>query len=582
MMQILTLMLWLAVGPARQTSSGSIEGTILRTGTTDPIDRVMVTLTLGAPTPPLSAVTDKEGHFAFQSLVPGRYIIRIERDGYLVPGSTRPIVTLQSASEYAAYMTASAAAAATVNVGPSEHLKRLTYYLTPGGKISGRILDPMGRLSAVATVTALRLAYSEGRPILEAVKTTTSNDRGEYRMYWLEPGDYVVRAEKALPAGPVRAYYPGNANAANSVKVRVSEGMESPKIDLVLQKDETFKISGTVTNIVASMQEPLVIGPPPPAAGQPVDRAALRNRLASEAAGASSQEIQFYLSPDNPDEIYDGLWIGTNALTSPQDRAAGKFEIRNVRPGLYTLIAVATDRSSATLRYFVGRASVDLAFQDVAGLNLLIGPGRDLTGRIVFSGAVSPSASLRVQLRPKGLLPVLPLAQVLSVVPEADGTFMIPNVPDLPYSVSILGLPKDAYVADLRQGSFSVFDIGTVIPGRRVNDEFEVTVDSPGAIVRGKVTLPNEQVVAGAVVALIPDERRQENLLLYKRTQASEAGVFSFAGVAPGRYRLFARENIPMGAEFNAEFRDAIRDEIREITVAPGDTTVVELRLNLR
>jgi len=579
MMQILAFVLWLAVGPAQQTASGSVEGTVLQTGTTDSIDRALVTLTLAAPTPPLTTFTDKEGHFSFSNVAPGRYTLRIERDGYLVPGSTRPIISLQSAAEYAAYMTAYAAAAVTVNVGPSEHVKGLTYYLISGGKISGRILDPMGRLSAVATVTALRLAYQEGRPVLEAVKTTTSNDRGEYRMYWLEPGDYIVRAEKVLPRGPARAYYPANADAANSVKVRVSEGMESQKVDLILQKDETFKISGTVT-IVASMQEALVISTLPPVAGQPVDREALRTRPASEAAQASSQQLQFYLSPDDPDKIYDGLWVGTNTLTTAEDRAAGRFEIRNVRPGLYNLIAVATDRSNGSLRHFAGRTKVDVAFQDASDLNLLIAPGRDLTGRIVFGRNVSSSASLRVQLRPKGFLPVLPFAQALSVVPEADGTFMIPNVPDMPYSVSVLGLPKDAYVADLRQGSFSVFDIGTVVPGRRVNDEFEVTVDSPGATIRGKVTLPNAQILAGAVVALVPDERRQENLLLYKRTQASEAGVFSFAGVAPGRYRLFAGENIPAGAEFNAEFRDTIRDSVREITVAPGDTTVVELRLN--
>ena len=563
-MQILTLVFWLAFGAPQQTANGSVEGTVLRTGTKDPIERVQVILNPGSPTP-MRALTDKEGHFSFPNVAPGRYTISIQRDGYLVPGSTRSILIGQSAAEYAAYMTTYAAALVTVNVGASEHVKGLTYYLVPGGTISGRILDPVGRLSALATVTALRLSYPAGWPVLEAVKTTTSNDRGEYRMFWLEPGDYIVRAEKLLPTGPARAYYPGLSDAANSVKVRVSGGAESPKVDISIRKDETFRISGTVTNIVA--------GPAPPATA--------RNPVV--AGELPAPEVpRFYLSPVDPDEIFDGVWAATNVLTSAQDRAAGKFEIRNVRPGYYNLISVVTDRISSPPRYFVGRTPVEVSFEDVSDLNLLIAPGRDFRGRIIYSGKVSPPASVRVQLQPKGILPALPFAPSLSAVAEADGTFTIPNVPDLPYSISLSGLPKDAYVADLRQGSFSVFDVGMVVPGRRVNDEFEVIVDSPGANLSGKVTTADAQVSAGAAVALVPDERRQENLLLYRRATASEAGVFSFTGVAPGRYTLFAWENLPLGAEYNAEFRDAFRDDGREITVSPGDTTVVGLRLITR
>jgi len=570
-MQVLGLILWFAISVSAQTASGSVDGTVLRTGTAEPIEGVQVTLSANSPTP-LRLLTDKEGHFSFHNLAPGRYLIRFQRDGYLVPGSTLSIAGSQTA---AAAATASPAAT-SVNVGPSEHVTGLTYYLTPGGTISGRILDPQGRPAVSADVVALRLVYQEGRPTVSPVTSASSNDRGEYRMYWLEPGNYIVRAEKALPAGPARAYYPGTANAANSVSVRVSEGTESPRIDISLQKDETFKISGTLTSIVVGLQNP-----PEPALGlvpgEPQDREALRARLVAETRSVAPP--QFYLSPVDPDEIYDGIWNGANALTGAPDRAAGKFEIRNVRPGSYDLISIVSDRSSTPPRSFVGRAKVDVGFQDVNDVNLLIAPGRDLRGRVIYSGGVSPSAPVRVQLRPKGLLPVLPLAPVLSAGVEADGTFTIPNVPDLEYSVSVSSLPKDAYIADLRQGSFSIFDVGTIVPGKRGNDDFEVIVDSPGATINGRITESAAQLMVGAVVALVPDERRQENLSLYKRANVSESGVFSFTGVTPGRYKLFAWQSVPAGAEFNAGFMDPFRDEAKEITVAPGDTTAVELRL---
>ena len=586
-MQLLTVILWFALGALQQTASGSVQGTVLRTGTTDPIERVQVTLATGTQVP-ISVLTDKEGHFSFFGVVPGRYTISIHRDGYLFPGSTQFFAGFQSASDDLAYVNGFAGAAEAggptapgpaVSVGSSERVAGLTYYLTPGGTISGRILDPLGRPAVNADVVALRLVYREGRPTVLPVKSASSNDRGEYRMYWLEPGDYLVRAEKVLPTGPARAYYPGTARTAASVKVRVSEGAESPKIDFSIQKDESFRISGIVTNIVAGPQNPPVIAPAPaPVAVQPLDREALRARLQFEAAQTGPLP-QFYLSPIDSDEIYEGFWLGLNALTSAPDRAAGRFEIPNVRPGSYDLISVVTDRSSTPPRYFTGRALVEVGVQDVSDVSLLIAPGRDLRGRIVYPGNVSPAAPVRVQLRPKGLLPVLPLAPGLSAVAEADGTFRIANVPDLQYSVSAGPLPKDAYVADLRQGGFSIFDVGTIVPGKRGNDEFEVIVDSPGATINGNVTELTAPLAAGAVVALVPDERRRGNLLLYKRTNASETGVFSFTGIAPGRYTLFAWESIPAGAEFNAEFMDRFRDEGKEIAVDPGDTTAVELRL---
>jgi sarcosine oxidase gamma subunit len=518
-------------------------------------------------------VTDKEGHFSFPSVPPGRYTIRVQRDGFLVPGAAPTAVSIPYASDYAAYMeeyvarAASASAAIAVAVGPGQNVTGLTYYLVRGGTISGRVLDPLGRPSAVATVQALRLAYQGGFPTLLATKTASTNDRGEYRIFWLEPGDYYIRAEKTLPAGPARVYYPGTDDATNAVNVRVAEGMESPKIDLSLRNAVSVKISGTVTTIVAALN---AVRPDAP-----------KDEVERFLQTATVAAPQLYLSPIDTGVIHDGALAVLNTVTSAQDRLAGKFEIQNVRSGTYNLIAVMADRSSTPARYFMGKTLVEVGFQDVSGITVEVVPGRDLRGRIVYSGTTAPAAgsSVRVQLLPKAMLPTMALTSNLSATVEADGTFTIPNVPDFQYTVSVSPMPPDAYIADLRQGSFSVFDIGAIVLGRRGGDDFEVIVDSPGATINGKVAASNAKLAAGAVVALVPDERRQENPLLYKRTNASEAGVFSMRGVAPGRYKLFAWEDIPAGAEFNAEFRDVFHGEGTEITVAPGDTTGVQLRL---
>ncbi len=575
-----SLILVLALGVAQQAASGSIEGTVLRTGTTDPIERVEVTL-LPASGEPLNTMTGKEGHFSFLRLAPGDYAIRVQRDGYLQPtGNGLPqqsLAVFQGSADGSGHVSVSTGSLGMVHVD-ADQVIRLTYDMTPGGTISGRILDPNGRPSVGATVTAFRLAYEEGRPTLFAAKAASSNDRGEYRMFWLEPGDYFVRAEKTLAGGPARAYYPGTDNAAAGVKVRVTEGMESPKIDISIRNVDSVKISGSLTSIVASMQNPSVSSPT--TADQVLDREeVLRTKVLQTDRGQNAP--QFYLSPIDPEGIFDQPVNLQNRITSSQDRAAGKFELANVHPGEYDLFALITDRSSPSPRTYLGRTRIEVGVQDLEGVNLVIVPGTDLRGRIVYAGTspLAGSSAFHVQLQPRGLPPGFPFGSALSATPDPDGAFTISNVPDLEYSVSVTPLAGNAYIADIRQGGFSIFDVGAITVGGRQGGDIEIVLDSRGAIIEGKVQATPRQLAAGITVTLIPDGRRRENVSLYKRANVSESGVFSLTGVAPGTYRLFAWESVPAGAEFNAEFVDAFREDATEITVSAGGTTPVELRL---
>jgi hypothetical protein len=45
---------------------------------------------------------------------------------------------------------------------------------------------------AYARVLAMQDWYHEGNRLLDFVQTVQTNDRGEYRLFWLPPGDYRV------------------------------------------------------------------------------------------------------------------------------------------------------------------------------------------------------------------------------------------------------------------------------------------------------------------------------------------------------------------------------------------------------
>src|SRR4029450_8408734 len=48
------------------------------------------------------------------------------------------------------------------------------------------------------SVRALKYSYDDGRRLLKIITTDTTDDRGEFRLFWLPPGQYYV---SAVPQG---------------------------------------------------------------------------------------------------------------------------------------------------------------------------------------------------------------------------------------------------------------------------------------------------------------------------------------------------------------------------------------------
>src|SRR5262245_54696189 len=71
-------------------------------------------------------------------------------------------------------------------------LARLALWPTSG--ISGRVVDADGDPAGRVQVLALRQVYEAGKPAVTIAQTVMTNDRGEYRMFWLTPGSYRVAA----------------------------------------------------------------------------------------------------------------------------------------------------------------------------------------------------------------------------------------------------------------------------------------------------------------------------------------------------------------------------------------------------
>jgi hypothetical protein len=145
---------------------GGIAGVVLRSGSTEPLPRarVLVTPADGVNEPATLARTDGTGRFAVPVLPAGRYRIVVDREGYV-----------RSASVVA--VTAGGSTPARIA-------------LTPTGVITGRVVDAEGTPVARTIVRA-----STGTASFEG----QTNDLGEYRIWDLPPGRYVVSGAPYLP-----------------------------------------------------------------------------------------------------------------------------------------------------------------------------------------------------------------------------------------------------------------------------------------------------------------------------------------------------------------------------------------------
>jgi hypothetical protein len=293
-------------------------------------------------------------------------------------------------------------------------------------------------------------------------------------------------------------------------------------MDIPIQDSRSFKVSGQVNSLIP---------PPPTQLGAPGVSAAVLFMLNRDA-----------VAPDN----VNGRQVGVVPLLP----AAGKFEISNVLPGVYDLLARVADPAAQVaggLPLAWGRARFEVRDMDIANLSIVVSPSSEVTGTLVAPNGVKLPSSLRVQLLPDDASIRIPAYQVVftrSAMVGSDGTFKIPAVPEGHYRVmTVAGLTPDLYLADVRHKAASVFNAGfDVRPGE--NDPIQVLIGSGAGTVSGIVQDGPAKVVAGATVALVPEAARRGNLALYVSAATDASGRFVMRGVPPGDYKLFAWESV--------------------------------------
>jgi len=542
MKPLLLLVLLLPVATAAQTpkvesaskkDECSIAGMVVKLAGSEALRKARVRLQSAEDgTRSISVVTDADGRFHLKGIEPGRYHLSVSRVGFV-------------SQEYGQKKTDDPGALLTLR--PGQEVKDLLFRLIPSAVIAGKILDEDGEALPEVVVSALRQAYFEGKRSLSTQASVGTNDLGEYRLFGLSPGRYFVSAvfpqwsrlsrgeesDDAQPSqqGYAKMFYPGTPDAAKATSITVKAGEEIPSVEILMRQVLVYRIRGHVYNQI------------------------------THKAGT---QTNIFLMP----RTRSNEWTVGEQQTFVQ-KQDGSFEITEVLPGSYVLTALWSDEG----KHHTTRVSVDVGNADVEGIAIMIAPGADINGLIVWDGPPSLEQD-QLSVMPEPLDANFGFLFSARVTPA--NTFVLKDVGDGVYRAKIWGEGKDCYVKDVQYAGSSALEEGFTVT-RAATGTLEITISSHGARVHGSVTDLDGLPAAGVRVVLVPEASRRTQYRLYKPQTTDQYGRFELRGIAPGDYKLFSWEEVESGAWEDPEFLKPFEEKGERISLQDGDQKTLNL-----
>jgi protocatechuate 3,4-dioxygenase beta subunit len=566
----------------------TIEGTVLRAGSGEPLAGAQITMVRAAgPTgaqllatglPP--AVTDRQGQFQLKNIDPGTYRMYATRNGY-------------ARQEYAQKSLSGLGSVLTIT--PGQSLKNVVFRLTPAATVTGRISSPDGEPMTGTTVLLLRVAYdSTGKRTQRPVSAVRTDDRGEYRLYWITPGQYYVAVtpgrstldSQLAEVASIAFQYANQPGPARSDAREVFEAaalLNHNEVVPLKEYSTTYYPNSTDVNRAVLLD----IKPGNEIGGininpvrQPLAR--IRGRLVDAAGQPQIGSVRLVFS--------DGEEVATVFSGSP---AIGEFEFANVIPGTYYVRALlfapagargarganpAANPAAAQGPIADARAQVTVSGVDVDNVTLTLRPGISINGRVRADGL----ASITDLQGFERMNVVLAAADDLTTQPQparfnADGTFTAANVFPGTYRIRIDGRPTDVFMKSITFGSTDLMRDAFVVSDS-VQGTLDVVVSSHAGQLEGNLFDKAQKPVPGAQVTIVPTLYRARREL-YRTAITDTNGHFTIASVTPGDYKAFAWDELEPFSYFDADFIRKFENEGKPFTLAESGKATVDVRI---
>jgi hypothetical protein len=397
-----------------------------------------------------------------------------------------------------------------------ENETRLRITLPRYGAITGRIVDE----NDVGLPEHDVIAYRNTRPPVLVAKATT-DDRGIYRIFGLEPGAYVVRTATKLydeSSGYVPTFYKDGTTVDNARPVEVVLDQDVPDIVVRPSPGRLFNVAGLVSNVTFRNNLQVMV--------------TLLSDMGSETVTADSSG-RYRFSPVAPGkyEIYSQAFFGRNEGTMAAFQA---FEIMDRDQNIYFSLKPQPD--------------VQFVFEDTKGAPLDSSSVQILARQKQLSGD-SPTQFLRPGNNRQTFAP---------------GRWEFSLSPNYAFYVAAFNAPN-------RQPR----------PGDRADGWNEVLLEQASPTI--KFVLSNNPGAIHGVVAGAPgapvfleayDPERKRRLGELRTTRTDVRGQFQFTGLAPGTYRLLSTFDFQLPEPFAMDAAAPLSLKVEEGSDLPAQLTL--------
>jgi hypothetical protein len=410
-------------------------------------------------------------------------------------------------------------------------------------------------------------------------------------MYWVTPGRYYVLAGRPttatnpmldmmtlalggagaagnrVPATKGYAFYPGVTDIQNARAVDLQPGTELQAIDTTLAaKPRTYTIRG---------------------------------RLIDSKTGQPPAQANVIVVPQTPGLSGDGMESRLALPNRNYNGSTGRIEIRDLLPGVYSVMAVVQDPLAASRRGVPNQSSgaltVSISNADVEDIMLAIAPAGSIEGRLRVEGPLPAGMKIdqmRVALRPTGANSAAQRTMQFQLESasgfydsgaaqtKADGTFRMANIPPGDYRLEasagiFRSLAGEGYIKEARFEGSDVLSSPLRFSG---SGSLDIVIAMGGGKLEGGVTDARSQTVVGAQVVLVPDRARYRSDL-YHTTRTDKSGRFLLAPVAPGDYKVFAWESIEEFSWFDPDVLTRYESRSRTVHVTETSNETIDVRI---
>ena len=527
---------------------GVIAGRVVDATTKAGVARARVRVAAGCETPSVddtpckkvlehdrTIVADEQGRFRFTQLPAGAtFVVRAGATGYapqgfgeLPPGQRPRLIPLK----------------------PAEVLEGLTIELAPEVVLAGIVQDEDGKPFSGAFVEAQRATYLDGRREMLTVAEAITDDRGQFRLSQMPPGQYYVSATDPSfsDVGDVSGqlfwpstYYPSASTPEDATRITLDPGVVQEAIIIKLKLVRPSRVGGRLR----------------PAGNEELTAGAIEMgpRVSDQYASLSNHRVD--IKPD------------------------GAYMFANVSPGRYAIRA--RGEAPSLVQSMFGIYTIDVSGTDMVAVDIGMQPGAILSGFVEWEGrARRPADKSGVVIRSPMADGSLSGDAVTGNV-QPDDSFKLRGVLFGEHYIRVDGLPEPWTLKRVEIQGRDVTDLAVEFRTGQIEPTVRVILTDASTEVGGTLSVSSRDVLHGYAVVIFS----RNPTAWYPRSRhvwlgrPNLRGRFLVRGLPPGEYLMIAVRDVDEGDIGNATALQRLSENpsAKPLTIRQDERMLVDLR----